>query len=209
MEIRSRVLSSMDMAREAEVLLTRHHRTRQLPVPIERIIEFGLHLELVPCKGLFAEVKVDAFLTRDRRRIWVDWQQFVDNQSYLRFTFAEEVSHYWLHSEMLAALDIRTDADWFRARRLLSQDPRFERQAREMAGHLLVPARELRREAARAFRLASAHVRLGGQTGLDAMRLLAIEILARRFGVSEQVIEIRLDREGLIQDWPDVQGMVS
>lgn len=105
MQVRSRVLSSMDLARQAEVLLTAHHRTRQLPVPIERIIECGLHLQVVPCRGLFAAVKVDAFLTRDRRRIWVDWQQFMDNQPYLRFTFAEEVSHYWLHSEMLADLE--------------------------------------------------------------------------------------------------------
>ena len=79
-----------------------------------------------------------------------------------------------------------------------------------MAGHLLVPAGELHREAARAFRIASPAVRLGGASGLDAMRLMAIEIPARRFGVSEQVIEIRLDREGLLQNWAaQAQGMVS
>lgn len=209
MEIRSHVLSSIDLARQAELLLMAHHRTRQLPVPIERIIEFGLRLQFVPCRGLFAAVKVDAFLTRDRRQIWVDWQQFMANQPYLRFTFAEEASHFWLHSEMLARLGIRSDEDWFQARRILSQDPRFEWQAREMAGHLLVPARELRREAARAFHIEGARIRLKGQDGLDTIRLMVIETLARRFRVSEQVVEIRLDREGLLQDWAQVQGMVS
>jgi hypothetical protein len=66
------VLSYDDIRRRAEQFLDEFHVERTLPVPIEEIVEFDFELEVVPIDGILDDLEVDAFLTSDLKRIYVD-----------------------------------------------------------------------------------------------------------------------------------------
>jgi hypothetical protein len=49
-----------------------HHPSGEIPIPIERIIEFRFQLDIVPVPGIQDEFDVDAYITSDLREIRVD-----------------------------------------------------------------------------------------------------------------------------------------
>ncbi len=193
MSVRARILSYPELGQEADLFLNRYHPTRAVPVPIEEVIELRMHLEIVPWRNLRAVTGVDAFVTRDCVAVYVDADDYIRNLPYLKFTFAEEAAHVWLHGELLRGERVTSDAEWLALRRAVKADPRFELQAKDLAGLILVPPAALEAECTRICETVRDRITADGQISNDMMRRVVLQLLSESFKVSERVIDIRMN----------------
>lgn len=199
MDFSPKVLSYDDIRDEAEQFLDEYHKDRDLPVPIELIVEFDLGMDIVPIPGLQADTRVDAFLASDLSQVFIDEDVVQWSPNRYRFSLAHEAGHWWLHDGLYEDSDIASVRDWKAAYAELGEDYKwFEFQANSFAGLVLVPSEVLK----------ARFERLVGEAGDKGMKRSAlfrhparqrlIEALADNFKVSEQVMEIRLEKDGLI-----------
>ena len=66
-EIRAPFLSYEDIRGKADEFLALHHPDGTIPVPIERIVEFKLGMDIVPVPGLRGVIEAEGFTTSDLR----------------------------------------------------------------------------------------------------------------------------------------------
>lgn len=196
---RSKHLSYDDIRSKAEGFLDRYHSERSIPVPIEEIIDLQLHLDIVPMPGLRRTYDCEAFITSDMEWIYVDDHTYRNVATRYRFTLAHEIAHAVLHQPVYRELEIVDLDSWKTAQRELD-DVEYgwlEWQAYAFAGLVLVPPNDLRLR----FEECVGRVR---DTGVDpndltepAMRMIC-GYLAREFDVSTQVVEKRINKDGLV-----------
>lgn len=185
----------------AERFLAQYHPVGTPPVPIERIIEFGVKLTIIPLPGLRSDFSLDGFISQDLQHIYVD-NDLMSVRCYLnrlRFTLAEEVSHRLLHSDWFQTQRADSLEEWKEYVRWLKRhDGPLERQARRCAAAILVPRRQLTPIWDRARYEAK-------QQGIDLDEwdeygvLHLVERVAAEFQVSPMVLKICLERDGLIE----------
>lgn len=72
MEIKAPYLPYDVLRERAEKFLGQYHPTREIPVPIEEIIEFQFQMDIVPEPGLREHFDVDSYITSDLEEIRVD-----------------------------------------------------------------------------------------------------------------------------------------
>lgn len=130
-------LSYEQLRDQADSVLAKHHPSRQIPVPIEQILEFGFEVMIIPLPGLQSVHEVDAFLSKDCRRVYVD-NSVLEHRSpnRYRFSLAHELGHMVLHQEVFAAISFSTAEGWKRAIREMPESDRewLEWQAYSFAG---------------------------------------------------------------------------
>jgi hypothetical protein len=176
-----------------------------VPVDTEAIVEFSLKLDIEPIHDLQSQLDMDAYLKVDRSGIVVDYDCYMNTKfaNRMRFSFAHELGHYFLHSDIYAQLDIKTPEDWkeFTSNLPESEYANFEWQANEFAGRLLVPYDTLKSEVVKLYEIIEKESDLKDYLNRDQDAVLSrvAPSLRRKFGVSEAVIETRVRREGL---WP-------
>jgi len=176
-----------------------------VPVDIETIVEIRLRLLPEPVHGLLSQLDMDAYLKVDRSGIVVDYDCYMNSKfaNRLRFSFAHELGHYFLHSDIYAQLDIKTPEDWKEFTNNLpeSEYASFEWQANEFAGRLLVPYDTLKSEVGKVYETIQKDSDLRDYLKKDHDAVLSgvAPTLHKKFGVSEEVIKYRVRREGL---WP-------
>ena len=146
---------------------------------------------------------MDALLRGDLTTIIVDADEYMDDrmQNRLRFSIAHELGHFVLHADVYRGIHYRSVDEWIAFVQALPEDQwgYMEQQAYEFAGRLLVPPDRLRVELVAAQERAREAGFLDWEkTGEAALEYIAASI-CRVFGVSDQVVEKRLRREGL---WP-------
>ena len=116
---------------------------KQIPFPIESIIEFKLKLVVIPVAELKSKGDIDGFLSKDLKSIYIDSKMYNDDRYRLRlnFTYAHEVGHLYLHSEEISQINFENAEDWIKFRNEMDETNLnwFEQQANEFAGRLLVP----------------------------------------------------------------------
>jgi IrrE N-terminal-like domain len=174
-----------------------------LPVDTTKIIELRLRLEVDPMFNLLSELDVDAYLKTDLSGIVVDHECYMNDKflNRLRFSMAHELGHYFLHREIYSVLSLSSPEDW---KEFIQNVPEteyeaFEYQANEFAGRFLVPHEKLKSTIMDSIEMIR---RSGIEYMLSDSDMVLSRIspfLRRIFGVSEQVIEIRVRREKL---WP-------
>ncbi|MBI2561548.1 MAG: ImmA/IrrE family metallo-endopeptidase [candidate division NC10 bacterium] len=171
-----------------------------IPIPIEEIVEFNYRIDIIPVPGLQEAFEVDGFISSDLKAITVDAFVYEHRPGRYRFTLAHEVAHAVLHRRIYQAHRFRRVKDWKRFQRDMDEEDRrwLEWQAYAFAGLILVPAEPLLTEYQKAIRVA-ARVGLSLQKAGEVARSYVADWLARRFEVSPQVIEKRLDKDEL---WP-------
>jgi Zn-dependent peptidase ImmA (M78 family) len=198
---RPAVLSYDDIRRRAEEFLDEFHAERTLPVPIEEIVEFDFELEVVPIDGILDDLEVDAFLTSDLKRIYVDAFVLQHRRRRYRFSLAHELAHHELHRRLYEESRVASVRDWRAVQEAITEEDYawFEFQANSFAGLVLVPAAELRREFAGAVQTARRAGLSDATLWSEAGKEHIARWLATQFEVSEQVIERRLEKDGL---WP-------
>lgn len=175
-----------------------------LPVDIERIVEKRLKLNIEPEHGILGEIDIDAYLRIDLTGIVIDYDCYM-NEKYmnrLRFSFAHELGHFFLHKDIYSTFCIDDPSAWKDF--MLNIPDReygfFEYQANEFAGRTLVPRGRLLAE----LKICLQKVQEIGMLDLVATDPSAVlssisSTLCRPFGVSYKVIERRVEREEL---WP-------
>lgn len=195
-----RTLSYDDLRAEADAFLDRYHSSGEMPVPIEEIVEFDLNMQLIPMVGLKSEIGVEAFLTNDMASIYIDEYVLQFATSRARFSLAHEIAHWWLHAPLYTSTRISSVSDWKALVERIDADAYrwFEWQANNLAGLILVPSESL----AKLFNTkVSEAARLGvyrRQMEAYPARAALVRFLAQCFAVSEQVVEIRLEKDGLL-----------
>lgn len=175
-----------------------------VPIEVEEIIELGLGLSVEPKKGLLQEADIDAFLKADLSGFIVDYDIYEKDkfENRRRFSYAHELGHFFLHGYMYNKMKFDTLESWKRF--ILTSSKKeyeaFEFQANEFAGRFLVPREELIIEIDKALALMKKE---GLSSLLNKSAYIVQPYLAasmqRKFGVSQDVIEKRLEREKL---WP-------
>jgi hypothetical protein len=61
-----------DLRRRAADFLRTRHPAATIPVPIEEIVEFRFHIDIIPVPGLQDAFEVDGFIASDLTNITVD-----------------------------------------------------------------------------------------------------------------------------------------
>lgn len=195
-------LSYEDLRRRADDFLNTYHPERSLPIPIEEIIEFkmGLGIDLIHgLKGILAEAEIEGFLYGNLKSIAIDLDIYEEVYVRARFTMAHELGHLVLHRDMYSqygAIDkieqrlqfmrsIPEQSYWW-----------FEWQAKAFAGLVLVPGDLLKEIVAQNVELVQkTGIRLKGPN--DPNWDYICEGVKRPFDVSSQVVDIRMNNDGL------------
>ena len=176
-----------------------------VPVDTETIVEIRLRLLPDPVHGLLSQLDMAAYLNVDRSGIVVDYDCYMNTKfaNRMRFSFAHELGHYFLHSDIYAQLAISSPQDWkeFTTSVPASEYANFEWQANEFAGRLLVPYDTLKNELGKLYEMIQKDSDLRDYLHRDQDVVLSriAPTLRKKFGVSEAVIETRVRRDGL---WP-------
>ena len=74
-------LSYDDIRVQADEFLEKYHPTRTFPVPIDKIVEFGLSMQIIPISDLSSVFGVDAFLSNDIENVYVDAAAMVSEEA--------------------------------------------------------------------------------------------------------------------------------
>ncbi len=175
-----------------------------MPVDMENIVEQRLRLHIEPKRSLSDELDMDAYLRFDLSGIVVDHDRYMNTryQNRLRFSFAHEVGHFVLHQGIYDGLDLSTPEEW---KELVLDETdeeyrSFEWQANEFAGRLLVPRKQLVHEIEKIHEVIKKRdMEQYLKDNPWAVLPRVSPKLCRPFGVSEIVIETRVEREEL---WP-------
>ena len=175
-----------------------------LPVNTEEIFEFRLRLNIEPVKYLLSTIDIDAYLKRDLSGIVVDYDCYMNDKfaNRMRFSFAHELGHFFLHKELYIKFGITSPEDWkdFILNVPENEYRSFEWQANEFAGRLLAPYPELETEMEKVAQILKANNLIPFlEMDPDAVLSRISPMLCKPFGVSTEVIERRVKREGL---WP-------
>lgn len=192
------------ICQKADVFRDTHWKGNPLPIDMESIIEAKLGLDVVPERDMLRDYDIDAYLKRDLTGVVVDYRCYMDERysNRLRFSYAHEIGHLDLHKDKYSELDIESPQEWQESICQMTDKDygHFEYQANEFAGRLLVPKEILIEELGK-------HIQGVIDVGLgDYLKSQPDTVLARispslckPFGVSDQVISRRVEREGL---WP-------
>ena len=117
-EFRCKWIDKKDLWSVADDVRKTYWPEDTLPISIEKIIEFRLHLLIEPKHGLFSLNEMDAYLKMDLTAIVVDYD-FYMNEKYanrIRFSFAHELGHFFLHQEVFAAARVNNQQELCRYR---------------------------------------------------------------------------------------------
>ncbi len=203
-EFKCRWKKKDEIFRIADNIRNRFWPENTLPVDIEQIIEFRLKLDIDPKHGLLSLMEMDAYLKADLSGIVVDYDCYMSEkfENRRRFSFGHELGHYFLHEYIYDELSFETADEWknFVLKIPEKEYAGFEWQANEFAGRLLVPYDALLKETTDAIKIVN-KLNLSEQLREDSDMVLSVisPKIRKRFGVSTDVIERRIRREGL---WP-------
>jgi hypothetical protein len=175
-----------------------------LPVDFEKIIEKRLRLDIEPQHKLLDDLDIDAYLKKDLSGIVVDYKCYMDERfmNRLRFSYAHEVGHLILHRDLYSQFPIDDLSSW---KKFIYEVPDreygfIEYQANEFAGRVLVPKKRLVAELSSCIQqIKNAGLFDYMKSNPDAVLSSISQTLCKPFGVSSQVMERRVEREGL---WP-------
>jgi hypothetical protein len=181
-------------------------KPEEIPVDIDRIIEFGLKLRIEPVTNLKSHNDIEAFLSNNLKTILIDSESFLNPhfESRTRFSLAHELGHYFLHQDFYKEVKFNSPEEWINY--LMKLDPNdlewYEKHANEFAGRLLVPIKPLTEM------ISSLHDELKSMEDIAKKkgikdpdeivkwkRYAIASKIAMRFKVSPQTIEMRLKRE--------------
>lgn len=194
-----RFVDQEDVRRQADAFLKLHHPTLVLPIPIEEIADVGMGINIYPHPNLDNRFGIVGWTERDLGTIHVDEYVYRHaSEVRFRFTVAHEIGHIVLHPNLLKDAEFASPQEWKDYVNSFSEQEyrSLEYQANLFAGMVLVPKPllaqhldECRAQLAKGL----PHLPLESE---EAMAYL-VPSVARRFLVSEEVIERRLRIEGL------------
>ena len=193
-----------ELCKDADEMRSKYWQENLLPIDMEKIIELRLGLDIEPKHGLFFRIDTEAWLKMDLTGIVVDYDRYMNEKfiNRLRFSLAHELGHYFLHRDIYSSLPFSSLDDWkdFMMNVSETEYGGFEWQADEFAGRFLVPYDILETKVKESTEIIKQKnlVEFLRQEP-DAVLSRVAPFLRKEFVVSEQVIKIRVQNEGL---WP-------
>lgn len=183
-------LSPSQIEIEAERFLAEQDPDRQLPVPIENIVELRLRIEIIPVDGLYKDSGIEGFLHPSLTSLYVDLSM---SDHRIRFTYAHEMGHLVMHKDQIKSAQRRSADGW--KDMVLSRSEEYgplEIQAGMFAARLLMPTADISAayEAAK-MRAIEREPRLKGVDDETIASFAAADV-ARRFDVSAEAAGYRL-----------------
>ncbi len=198
MTFKSPIFRYDDLRRSAETFLSKHNPGLEIPVPIERIVEFGFGIDIVPMPGL-GNFDTVAFISRDLTTIHVDEFVYLHRPNRYRFSLAHELGHRLLHAEVYRQFEFEDIQSWrqFMADAIPLEEYRWlEWHANAFAGLILVPADRLRSVFFDYVEIAQKHDVELDEPGTGVREVIEDQI-ARVFEVSSEVIHKRIEYDKL------------
>lgn len=199
MEVKAPYLPYDVLRERAEDFLGRYHRSREMPVPIEEVVEFQFEMDIVPEPGLHQHFDIDSYITADLTEIRVDEFVYQSRPGRYRFSLAHELGHRMLHADVFAQLKFESIGAWKELVAIAIPEKTYgylEWQASSFAGLVLAPTAELAQEYDKVCRLAERHG-LTLTEDLEVARDLIAAHVAEFFVVSPVVIRRRLEYDGI------------
>ena len=179
-----------------------HHPSREIPIPIEEIIEFQMKKDIIPLPGLHQGFEIDGFTSSDLASIYVDEFVYTSRPGRYRFTLAHEAGHIVLHKEIYQKANFQGIKEWKGFINSISEKNHswLEYQAYAFGGLVLVPHEHL--EKLTLFYVKSIRENeISFKENWDFAWDLIAAKLAKAFEVSTQVIEKRLDKEKIREQY--------
>lgn len=138
-------LTYSDIEEKAQAFLSQYHPSLELPIPIEKIVDVQMGIDIFPFPRLYIDHGLSGFLSRDRTTIYVDEYQYDQFNEKYRFTLAHELGHYLLHESCYENLPFESPDEYVRWRMSITPEEIgwFETQGDWFAGHVLVPTKPL------------------------------------------------------------------
>ncbi len=201
-QIRAPFLTLNEIRNKADKFRDDYFSNQSLPLDIIAIAEFKLNIEFIPIPELKEIADIDAVILPCFTKIAVDSGLYMDERyiNRLRFSIAHEVGHSVLHRDFWNKLNCTDSSKGFIE--VFSQIPEqqyswIERHADEFAGRLLVPPDLLLEEVVRNIDNIPEEEKdfYSKEEILESIS----PAICRTFGVSDQVIDIRINREKIIE----------
>ena len=143
---------------------------------------------------------IDALLLGNNKGIIVDQEEWMNEkmENRMRFSFAHEIGHYILHENIYKNCSYESPEEWKKFQSMFSEKEHsfVEYHANEFAGRLLVPVERLKEDFQEAV---NKGIKEGITEWIGAAKEYIASQICRKYGVSDQVISRRLDKEDL---WP-------
>ena len=87
----NKYISYEKIEKEANKFLNDYNPNRDIPVPIEEIVEIKLEISIVPKMGMLSRHGIDAFLSYDFTELYIDHDHYMSQTNRSRFTLAHEM----------------------------------------------------------------------------------------------------------------------
>ena len=151
-----------EIRNRADNFLRQYHPSREIPVPIEEIIEFQMNIDIFPIQGLHTILDIDGFTISDLSTIYVDDFVYKSRPGRYRFTLAHEVGHIILHKEIYSKANFQNIKEWKDFINSISDKHRswLEYHVYTFGGLVLVPGEHL-------IKLAEFHVNRIQEEGIS------------------------------------------
>ena len=204
MTFRAPFITYEDVGKRTKELLIKYHPSLELPIPIEYMIEIDLSLYIQPFPNMYKILKHNGFLGLSRKVIYIDEYQYDNFIEKCRFTLAHELGHYFLHESLYHGLSFDSEQEfleWIQSRDR-NEIGWFETQANWFAAQLLVPRESLQKHCTDLLE-SNRKVYSDSEYLPHEFWSKASPELAVTFEVSPTVIEIRIQRESLIDKFSD------
>mgnify|MGYP001597405956 CR=1 FL=1 len=185
-----------EIRNRADDFLRQYHPSREIPVPIEEIIEFQMNIDIFPIQGLHTILDIDGFTISDLSTIYVDDFVYKSRPGRYRFTLAHEVGHIVLHRNIYLMASFQNIQGWKDFINSISDKDHswLEYHAYTFGGLVLVPGEHLtERTQYHIERIRKEDISLSENWDFAWDRIA--DQLAKDFEVSTQVIEKRLSKD--------------
>lgn len=182
-------LSFNDIKEITDDFLLQYNPNETLPVPIEKIAEFKLGIQLIPIPKLKSTFHIDGFIDSSFSQVTIDDEIFNNCEERARFTIAHEIGHRILHEKHYKQKKFNSIDEYmqFQETILDKNHSILERQANSFAGCVLVPGNKLKEEIDNVKK----------KDKNDFYPIAPLEKLPEIFKVSSAVILIQIQKEGL------------
>lgn len=196
-------LTYSDVGERAQSFLSQYHPSLELPIPIEKIVDVDMGLNVFPYPRLYKDFGINGFLSRDRTTINVDEFQYDHLHEKFRFTLTHELGHYILHRSIYENLTFETPDEYIAWS--LSIPPEemswFETHGDWFAEQVLVPTSRLEEICIRVVEKHQDKLSKLTKIPEDFWSYASNEI-AKDFEVNPPPVAIRIAREKLSQKIP-------
>jgi Zn-dependent peptidase ImmA (M78 family) len=134
-------LTTRDIDEKIEDIFSEHYPAKTIPIDIERILDFGLHISYIPIPNLYNNHGFESFVDSKFTKIYIDEYKFDKYPERTRLTLAHELGHLILHKDFYKQNQVNKTDDYIRVENLISGKGSqiLESQAFIFAYNILMP----------------------------------------------------------------------